>query len=85
MPRRRKQPEEAAPSRQQELREKLAAAFGRFSTTDRVASFLYELMRDHVTPGVVQQILGNIPPGKQKLSNPLLARYAVWVSKELRK
>ena len=29
-----------------------------FRTNSRLTSFLYELMRDHVTPGVVEKIVG---------------------------
>lgn len=82
--RRTKRPEKRS-DRQQQLHQELVASAGTFSTTDRVTSFLYELMRDHVPPGVVQEMLCNTPPGRQKLSNGWLARYAYWVSQELQR
>jgi hypothetical protein len=41
-----------------------------------LVSFLYELMRDHVTPGVLEAIVLNSPAKKTKLSNGYLAQYA---------
>jgi hypothetical protein len=82
--RRTKQPEKIR-RRQKLMHKKLVAAAGTFTTSDRVTSFLYELMRDHLPAGVVQEILVNTPPGKQTLSNWWIASYADWVAKELQK
>ena len=46
-------------------------------TDDRpLVSFLYELMRDHVTPGVVERLVKESPAGETKFTNGHLANYA---------
>lgn len=54
-------------------------------TKDRAAAFLYLLMRDHVTPGKVEQILEELQsaPATLILSNGFLAEHAVEVAKKL--
>lgn len=56
------------------------------TTDDLLVSFLYELMRDHVTPGkvahVLQETLKAGPP--HTLSNGHLAKYAEEVVASLR-
>jgi hypothetical protein len=54
----------------------LAIHSGEESSDEPLVSFLYELMRDHVPAGVVEQILLNSPPGRTKFTNGYLARYA---------
>lgn len=41
-----------------------------------LVGFLYELMRDHVPPGVVERIVLNSPTRRIKFSNGYLALYA---------
>lgn len=41
-----------------------------------LVSFLYDLMRDHVTPGVVEKLVLASPPGMTKFTNGYLANYA---------
>lgn len=59
-----------------------------YTTEDPVASFLYELMRDHVTPGVVERIVrleeGHAPGDAWVLSNGHLGRYAADLAKRLK-
>jgi len=43
---------------------------------DALASFLYELMRDHLPVGVVAGIVGNSPNIETVYTNQHLARYA---------
>ena len=50
---------------------------------DLLTSFLYELMRDHVTPGTVEQIMLNTTESKVTYSNGWLARYANDVANRL--
>jgi len=50
-----------------------------------LVSFLYELMRDHVPPGTVEQILMNTTDPDVTYTNGYLARYAENVAKELLK
>jgi chaperonin GroES len=69
-------------SRDTELCEKS----GLYTTQSALVSFLYELMRDHVTPGDVEGVLRNsINPTREQvsLSNGWLARYAENVISEL--
>lgn len=41
-----------------------------------LVSFLYELMRDHVPPGVVEHLVITSPAGLTTYTNGHLARYA---------
>lgn len=47
---------------------------------DRLTSFLYELMRDHITPGKVQEILQDCDEPNVSYSNGWLAEYANFVA-----
>ena len=58
----------------------------RKKTDDPLVSFLYELMRDHVTPGKVEKVMSQTVPFKEtRLTNGYLASYAMDVAKRLRK
>lgn len=58
----------------------------RKSTKDPLVSFLYELMRDHVTPGVVEKVMSQtVPFTEHRLCNGYLASYAEDIAKRLRK
>lgn len=56
-----------------------AALFGRSGQVidDRpLVSFLYELMRDHVSPGVLERLVRDSPGIDTTFTNGHLARYA---------
>lgn len=51
----------------------------------RLVSFLYQLMRDHVTPGIVEEILNeSIPEPNVLYTNGWLAKYAEDVANRLK-
>ncbi len=58
---------------------------------DRIVTFLYVLMRDHTTPGVVEDILQNHaekqngPVDLKTYSNQHLAKYAIEIARRLNK
>lgn len=59
-----------------------------YVTNDLMVSFLYELMRDEVPPGVVERALQNtLKPGviTHKLSNGYLGQYAADVVQQLKR
>lgn len=60
---------------------------GRVDSKDPLVCFLYTLMRDHVTPGVVEEIMLNHMPADQTVeySNGYLARYAEDVAVRIRR
>jgi hypothetical protein len=64
-----------------ELRERS----GSFDSNDMLVSFLYELMRDHVTPGQVEAIMLNVKPTECQFTNGYLARYAADVAERLKR
>ena len=69
-----------------DIREKNSSGMRRKSTKDPLVSFLYELMRDHVTPGVVEKVMSQtVPFTEHRLTNGYLADYAEDVAKRLRK
>lgn len=57
---------------------------GNVKIKDKLTSFLYELMRDYVTPGKVQELLQNSSDEETEYTNGYLARYAEYLSKELK-
>lgn len=48
-----------------------------------LVSFLYDLMRDHVTPGVVQELVDNSPNIEIVFTNGHLANYAKELADQL--
>lgn len=52
---------------------------------DKLVSFLYEIIRDHLPPGKVEEIVKNSEfEGDTKYSNGWLAKYAEYLAKRLR-
>lgn len=50
---------------------------GEVNDDSKLVSFLYELMRGHVTPGVVEEAMGQVEPYTEvRYSNGYLANYA---------
>ncbi len=54
-----------------------------YRVNTRLASFLYQLMRDHVPPGTVQGVLNDSLVTPVDCSNGHLARYAEEVAQQL--
>lgn len=67
-----------------DLRADLRTASGNFNKNSALVSFLYELMRDHVTPGVVQKLMAEAVENTDcQYSNGFLAQYADYLAKKL--
>ena len=63
--------------------DKLREASGNININSKLVSFLYELLRDHLTPGAVEQLLRNSTEPNAQYTNGWLAQYAQYVAKEL--
>lgn len=63
----------------------LSRRSGNFSNSDSLVQFLYELMRDHVPPGVVEKlVMESVRPGQvTQYSNGWLAQYALDVARRI--
>lgn len=59
---------------------------GEASTTDPLVAFLYLLMRDHVTSGVVEEIMEDVKQDGERymLTNGWLAKHAEFVAERLK-
>lgn len=67
--------------------EELRTASGTFTSDDPLVGFLYDLMRDNVTPGQVQSLITRIkgqPTKNAVFSNGWLAQYAEYLAEQLR-
>lgn len=62
----------------------LFEASGKFTSNDKVLAFLYELMRDHLPPGTVEQIVGSAQSQPTTYTNGWLAEYAGFLTDRLR-
>jgi hypothetical protein len=49
---------------------------GNVNASSRLTSFLYDLMRDHVTPGVVEELVRDSADKEVSYTNGWLAQYA---------
>lgn len=63
--------------------ESLAGRSGGVEDSRRLVSFLYELMRDHLPPGLVEEALRQSPARTTTYTNGWLARYAQDVADRL--
>lgn len=66
---------------------KLRERSGDVRTTDPLVSFLYELMRDHLTPGVVESLVRASACSEEeptRFCNGYLANYATDLAARLR-
>ena len=68
----------------QKLQKRLKKASGNVRLNGKLESFLYELMRDHVTPGKVQAVLDDSQEPDVEYTNGFLAKYARFVAKQLK-
>lgn len=56
---------------------------GNVNATSRLTSFLYDLMRDHLTPGVVEELVRDAVDPEVSYTNGWLAQYAFDLAKRL--
>lgn len=57
---------------------------GRVQIDSKLVSFLYQLMRDHVTPGVIEEVLNDsVHESDVVYTNGWLAKYAEDIAKRL--
>ena len=72
-------------ARRRSENDQLRARSGNVTNRDRLAGFLYELMRDYVTPGKIEELVRNLPkPGEEvKYTNGWLASYCEDVAKRI--
>lgn len=56
--------------------EELRTRSGNVNASSRLTSFLYDLMRDHLTPGVVEKLVQGSTSQEVSYTNGWLARYA---------
>lgn len=56
--------------------ENLKIRSGNFSSHNKLTSFLYELMRDHVLPGDIEKIMNSCSQQECHYTNGWLAQYA---------
>ena len=68
-------------------RQRLRMASRQVNSDDPLVLFLYQLMRDHVSAGVVSSILDevDIASGEQQYTNGFLAEFATIAAKEIRR
>ena len=64
--------------------ERLRERSGAVDDPRKLVSFLYELMRDHVPPGVIEAVCRNSQQTPVKCTNGYLAQYAQDVARRLR-
>lgn len=69
-----------------EFNDRQRRASGTFSCADPQVSFLYQLLRDHVTPGVMERIVREVELEPQPITytNGWLAKYADHLAARLR-
>jgi hypothetical protein len=57
---------------------------GSINSEDRLVSFLYELMRDHLPVGTVEDVLRNSMMKETQFTNGYLAKYAEDIAARMR-
>jgi hypothetical protein len=57
---------------------------GSVDSEDKLVSFLYELMRDHLPTGTVEEIVRNSDADSTQFTNGFLAKYAEDLAKRLK-
>ncbi len=67
------------------INDDLRTRSGTITSYSKLVSFLYELLRDHVTPSIVEEICRNsCREGKTIYSNGYLAKYAEDIANRLK-
>ena len=69
-------PEAVAERKAEEEIERLRVASSQVCDNRPLVSFLYEMLRDHVQPGVAEAVVWSSKPGKTTFTNGWLAKYA---------
>lgn len=64
-------------------RDRMYLESGEYQTANPLVAFLYQLMRDEVTPGAVEKIMDGQRAGPYCLTNGWLARHAEDIAKRL--
>ena len=64
--------------------DRLRAATGKVTSTDPMVAFLYELMRDHLPLGKVEELVRNSPKMEYVFTNGFLANYAKDLAERLK-
>lgn len=57
---------------------------GNIKINDKLTSFLYDLMRDHLPPGKVQELMQDAQEPDVSYTNGYLAQYAEYVAQKLK-
>jgi hypothetical protein len=71
-----------------EIKNRMAAMrkrSGEVESDDLLVRFLYELMRDHVPPGIVEGLMGHVDRTPTLFTNGWLAEYAKDIAERLKK
>lgn len=63
---------------------KMRKASGSFTSANKLTGFLYELMRDYLTAGDIEEIMQTVSDKKCLYTNGWLARHAEDVAKRLK-
>lgn len=64
--------------------EEMASISGSITSEDKTVMLLYILLRDHVTPGRLEQIVQDLPDKKADFTNGWLAQYAKNLAERLK-
>ena len=57
---------------------------GEVNSSDRLVTFLYLILRDHILPGDIEEVLRNVSDHESEFSNGWLAEYAKDIAERLR-
>lgn len=63
---------------------RIASVSGEVNINSKLVSFLYELMRDHLPPGVIEEIVRNSQESNVNYCNGWLAKYSEYLANRLR-
>jgi hypothetical protein len=64
--------------------DELRVASGSIDSDSKLVSFLYQLMRDHVTPGVVEGLVRDSQVTPSQLTNGWIAKYSEYLASQLK-
>jgi len=63
---------------------RMRKASGHFKSKNKTVSLLYELMRDHIPPGIIEGIMENVSDKECFYTNGWLAQYAEDIANRLK-